>query len=337
MKKTDYFSVRLINDELVFLNQTLIPFEENYITTSSYERIAAAIERLEIRGAPAIGIAAAFALALSQKESFNTTNFDVAYNRLISTRPTAVNLFWALNRIKKIFDNLVSNSAPNNVIFKYLIDEAKAIHIEDEEMCRLIGINGASLFTKRMNVLTHCNTGKLATGGDGTAFSVIKTAFERDLVEYVYADETRPLFQGSRLTAFELQKNEIPFSVLPDSAAASLFAAHKIDIVITGADRIARNGDTANKIGTYNLALIAHHHSVPFYIAAPSSTIDLSVDDSSGIPIEQRSRNEVLGIFPNNELTKNINVYNPSFDITPSKLITGIITEKCIYNFPYAF
>jgi methylthioribose-1-phosphate isomerase len=337
MKKTDYFSVRLVNNELVFLDQTLLPYEEKYFTTSSYERIALAIERLEIRGAPLIGIAAAYALALSQKEIFNFSLFEKAYERLKSTRPTAVNLFSALNRVRKIVDNYNVNNSAKGEIFNLLIAEAKAIHNEDEDMCRLIGINGLSLFTKKMNVLTHCNTGKLATGGEGTAFNVIKSAFENDLVNHVYADETRPLFQGSRLTAFELHKNNIPFSVLPDSAAASLFALGKVDIVLAGADRIARNGDSANKIGTYNLALLANYHDIPFYIAAPSTTIDLTTDDASGIPIEQRNRSEVIGIFPENEVTKNIDVYNPSFDITPSKLITGIITEKGIFNFPYSF
>jgi methylthioribose-1-phosphate isomerase len=337
MNKTDYFSVKLVNNELVFLDQTLLPFEEKYVTTSNYERIAGAIERLEIRGAPAIGIAAAYALALSQKEFFDPILFQNVYTRLKSTRPTAVNLFWALNRVKAITDNYSTKDFLHNEIFNLLINEAKVIHLEDEEMCRLIGINGLSLFTKKMNVLTHCNTGKLATGGDGTAFSVIKSAFNNNLINHVYADETRPLFQGSRLTAFELHKNEIPFSVLPDSAAASLFSSGKIDIVITGADRISRNGDTANKIGTYNLAVLANYHAVPFYIAAPSSTIDLACNNASEIPIEQRNKNEVLGIFPENEFTKNIDVYNPSFDVTPSNLITGIITEKGIFNFPYSF
>lgn len=333
MNKCDYFPLKYVDNNLVFLDQTLLPTEEKYVSTDSYERVAQAIEKLEIRGAPAIGIAAAYGLALSQKEKTDIGLFDRAFLRLLSTRPTAVNLAWALNQLKECFTNLNKDES----IYTDLLDKALLLHKEDEEMCRKIGENGLVLFDKKMIVLTHCNTGKLATGGDGTAFSIIKLAYENSLVDYVYADETRPLLQGSRLTAFELQKNGIPFSVLPDSAAASLFNSNKINIVITGADRIAKNGDTANKIGTYNLAVLAHHHQVPFYIAAPSSTIDANTLCGKDIPIEQRDREEVIGIFPNNDLTKNINVYNPSFDVTPAKLITGIITEKTIFKFPYSF
>ncbi|HSD63905.1 MAG TPA: S-methyl-5-thioribose-1-phosphate isomerase [Ignavibacteriaceae bacterium] len=336
MKKTDYFSLKFENDKFIFLDQTGLPFKEQYVETDSYERIAEAIEKLEIRGAPAIGIAAAYALALSVKNISAAdlkNNFDSAYKRLGKTRPTAVNLFMALEEIKKTFDAVQKTDD----VYNKLLNKAVQIHNDDIERCRRIGLNGLQIFRRKSNILTHCNTGKLATGGDGTAFNVIKTAFERGLVNYVYADETRPLLQGLRLTAFELEKNGIPFSVLNDSSASSLLNTGKVDFVITGADRIALNGDTANKIGTYNLAVSCAYHDIPFYIAAPTTTIDRKIATGDEIIIEFRDKNEITS--PNGiELSPGIaEAYTPAFDVTPSHLISGIVTEEGVFTFPYNF
>ncbi|MDP4114829.1 MAG: S-methyl-5-thioribose-1-phosphate isomerase [Bacteroidota bacterium] len=336
MKKTDYFAIDFVDGQLEFLDQTKLPLAEEYCKTDNYEIIAQAIEVLKLRGAPQIGVASAYALALSIKnsalEDIDST-FNTAYNRLASTRPTAVNLFFALNRIKNVYKE---NSFRNDV-YSLLIEEAKKIHSEDIEKCKAIGKNGLRIFKKKANILTHCNTGKLATSGDGTAFNIIKTAFEEGLVNHVYADETRPLLQGSRLTAFELEKCNIPFSIQTDSMAAVLMKEGKVDLVITGADRIALNGDSANKIGTYALAVLCNFHNIPFYIAAPTTTFDKNILTGAEIEIEFRNKKEVIEIN-NTEVTKNsYDVYSPAFDVTPSFLITGIITENDFYTFPYNF
>jgi len=335
MMQNNYFSLKFEKDKLIYLDQTKLPLEENYIETDDYERIAEGIERLEIRGAPLIGVAAAYALALSVKNVKNdlALTFDKAYNRLKITRPTAVNLFWAIDEIKKIFE---ANQNSDDT-YQDLLKRAKEIHQKDEDYCTRMGKNGLSIFKKKSVVLTHCNTGKLATGGDGTAFSVIKTAFENNLVEYVYADETRPLLQGSRLTAYELDKCGIPFSIQSDSSAAVLMKQGKIDLVITGADRIALNGDAANKIGTYNLALISYHHNIPFYIAAPSTTIDKNIASGDQIEIEYRDKSELLAINKSQITLPGYQAFMPAFDVTPSHLIKGIITEEGVFNFPYNF
>ena len=342
MKQNNYVSLKFVrkdpsgeNDKLVFLNQTKLPLEENYIETDNYERVAEAIEKLEIRGAPLIGIAAAYALALSVKtanENF-AEKFYTAHKRLIETRPTAVNLFFALKTMKDFFEE---NKDSTN-LYETLLGKAKDIHKEDEEFCRKIGRNGLAIFKTKAAILTHCNTGKLATGGDGTAFSVIKNAFENELVKFVYADETRPLLQGSRLTAFELEKCGIPFALLSDSSAAFLMKQNKVDLVITGADRIALNGDSANKIGTYNLALLSYHHNIPFYIAAPSTTIDRTIATGDEINIEYRDKSELLSFYDKQITSPGYDAFTPAFDITPSHLITGIITEEGVFNFPYNF
>ena len=342
MKQSNYFSIKFVqkdslreNDKLVFLDQTKLPFEENYIETENYERVAEAIEKLEIRGAPLIGIAAAYALALSVKtvnDNF-VEQFYTAHKRLIETRPTAVNLFYALKTMKDFFEE----NKDSTELYEMLLAKAKNIHKEDEEFCSKIGRNGLAIFKTKAAVLTHCNTGKLATGGEGTAFSVIKTAFENELVKIVYADETRPLLQGSRLTAFELEKCSIPFALLTDSSAAFLMKQNKVDLVITGADRIALNGDSANKIGTYNLALLSYHHKIPFYIAAPSTTIDRTIASGDEINIEYRDKRELLAIGQNQFTSPSYDAFTPAFDVTPSHLITGIITEEGVFNFPYNF
>ena len=332
MKKRNYFALAFENDSLTFLDQTKLPFVEEYITTDDYTRISEAIERLEIRGAPMIGIAAAYALSLAMKKSFSKENFETAYNRLAITRPTAVNLFWALNQMKNLFESLTVEKD----IYAKLLRNAKQIQQDDAEMCTKMGENGLSIFKKKSVVLTHCNTGALAAEG-GTAFSVIKKGYANGLVSSVFADETRPLLQGSRLTAYELSKNEIPFEIITDSTAASLFLKKKIDLVITGADRITANGDVANKIGTYNLAVLCKYHGVPFYIAAPSSTIDFSISHHSEIPIELRSSKEITSLNGKQITLESYPCYNPSFDVTPSELISGIITEKGLFTFPYQF
>lgn len=332
---SSFKSIDFRDDKLIILDQTKLPFTEEYIETDDFKRIAHSIERLEVRGAPAIGVAAAYALALAvknQKENISQI-FQKAFNRLASTRPTAVNLFWALNEMKNVFDN---KCTPENAYF-LLIDKAKEIHLDDTLKCIGIAENGLEIFKKKSVVLTHCNTGQLATGGGGTAFFLIHKAFEKGLVEFVYADETRPLLQGSRLTAFELDKAGIPFAINTDSTAAFLMQQGKIDIVIVGADRIAANGDAANKIGTYNLAVLCKHHNIPFYIAAPTTTIDKDCKSGDDIKIEMRDKNEITEI-KNIEITRReYDVYAPAFDVTPCTLISGIITEIAIHRYPYKF
>lgn len=336
MKKSDYFSFQFKNDKLTFLDQTKLPFEQVYIDTDSYERVAEAVEKLEIRGAPAIGIVAAYGLALAIKNSSKDnyeTDFSNAYQRLSSTRPTAVNLFSALQEMKKAF--LASQESEN--IYETLLKQAAELHDDDIDKCNRIGKNGLAVFRKKSNVLTHCNTGRLATAGEGTAFNIIRIAYEKGLVNHIYVDETRPLYQGLRLTAFELEQNGIPFSVQTDSMAASLMKEKKVDLVIVGADRIALNGDTANKIGTYNLAILCNYHDIPFYIAAPTTTIDRTILTGDEIVIEHRKKSEVLDYKSINIAPDSYEVYNPAFDVTPSHLISGIITEDQVCSFPYNF
>ncbi|QQS34556.1 MAG: S-methyl-5-thioribose-1-phosphate isomerase [Ignavibacteriales bacterium] len=333
MKKSDYFSLKFENDKLVFIDQTKLPLVEEYIETDSYNRIAEAIERLEIRGAPLIGIAAAYALALSVKKDSSGEKFLEAYNRLFRTRPTAVNLFYALEEIKKIYEA----DLPMKDSYELLLARAIELHKKDEEYCDRIGKNGLSVFKKKSGIITHCNTGKFATGGDGTAFNVIKYGFEHGLVEQVFADETRPLLQGLRLTSFELSKNGIPFKILSDSSSGSLMQTGLIDFAVVGADRIALNGDTANKIGTFNLAVLCNFHNIPFYVAAPSTTIDRNIPSGSEIKIEFRNKNELLYSGSLQIAPESFEVYSPAFDVTPSHLISGIITEEGVFNFPYNF
>ncbi len=322
--------------KLFFINQTKLPLEEEIVSTDDYERVAFAIERLEVRGAPAIGVAAAYGLALSIKNVLAPDQekiFEKAFERIAATRPTAVNLFYALHEIKKIFEQ--GKGATDR--YESLLDKARTIHEDDIKLCDMIANNGLQVFNKRSRVLTHCNAGALATSGNGTAVNVIRKAFENDLVEFVYADETRPLLQGSRLTAWELDKYGIPFSINTDSAAAFLMQRKKIDLVIVGADRISANGDTANKIGTYNLAVLCKHHNIPFYIAAPSTSIDQHCSDGTCITIEERNNLELTRIG-DSQITRNeYPAYCPAFDVTPHNLITAIITEKKVYKPMYNF
>lgn len=325
--------IEFVNDQLKLIDQTKLPLTEEYIISDDYERISISIERLEVRGAPAIGVTAAYALALAFKNK-NTKDdswFEKVFNRLASTRPTAVNLFWALEEMKKTYHSLTDN------IYQGLLSKAIEIHNDDIDKCNRMAANGLEIFTKKSKVLTHCNTGQLATGGGGTAFYVIQKAFENGLVEFVNADETRPLLQGSRLTAFELEKAGIPFSINSDSMAAVLMQKGEVDLVITGADRIASNGDSANKIGTYNLAVLCKYHKIPFYIAAPTSTIDKNCKHGDDINIEFRDSKE-LNTIKDVLITKpEYNTYTPAFDVTPNELISGIITEEKLHKPPYNF
>lgn len=323
----DLFTLKFSNDKLIFINQTKLPFIEEYIETDSYERIAEAIEKLEIRGAPAIGIAAGYALALGIK--YDIKVFDTVYNRLARTRPTAVNLFCILNEIKSSFEN------QSNPTYEIILEKAAALHQDDIQKCELIGINGLTLFNSPVSILTHCNAGSLATTGIGTALSIIFHLHKNNLLKKVYVDETRPLLQGARLTTFELEKAEIDFVLITDNMAAYSMQLGKIDAVITGADRIAVNGDTANKIGTYSVAVNANYHNIPFYIAAPETTVDRNSKNGTDIKIEERNALEVVRIN-NMEITKqSYKVFNPSFDLTPSNLISAIITDKKVYKPPF--
>jgi len=327
--------IDFVNDKLILIDQTKLPLEETYIETDDYERIAVSIERLEVRGAPAIGVSAAYGLALGMKNvtaDYDET-FEKVYKRLEITRPTAVNLFWALKAMRECY-NLISDK---NKTYERLLEQAREIHKDDIEKCDNMAKNGLPIFDDNTVVLTHCNTGQLATGGAGTAFAVIQKGFEEGKVKFVYADETRPLLQGSRLTAFELDKAGIPFKINTDSTAAFLMQHGKIDLVITGADRIAANGDSANKIGTYNLAVLCKHHNIPFYIAAPTSTIDKNIATGNEIEIEERSKEEVLSIKNVRVSKEEYEVYSPAFDVTPNELISGIITEEQLHKAPYNF
>lgn len=335
MLNPEYYSLKFEDGRLIFLDQTGLPLTEDYIATDDYEVIAKAIEDLCVRGAPAIGIAAAYAIALAFKNynKIDDSYFNLVYCRIESTRPTAVNLFYALTKMKAVYKTLSDSSN----VYESLLVMAKEIHEEDIKKCNSIAEFGLQIFNKKSTVLTHCNTGKLATGGSGTALSVIINAYKKNLIEFVYADETRPLMQGSRLTAFELKKNEIPFAINVDSAAAFLMQQNKIDLAIVGADRIAKNGDTANKIGSYNIAVNCKYHGIPFYIAAPVSTIDVNCSSGASIPIEERSKFEISRICNIKFTRSNYPVYNPAFDVIPSELIAGIITDIGVFTYPYNF
>ncbi len=311
--------------KLVLIDQTRLPQELVNLTCSTVNETHDAIQRLVVRGAPAIGIAAAYGVCLAAAPTrASRQEYLDAADHLATSRPTAVNLFWALDRMKAVIEATDDDS----VLHENLVNEATKIHDEDREMCKNIGRNGASLLCESKCVLTHCNAGGLATSMWGTALAPIYHCHQQGQTIEVFADETRPLLQGGRLTAWELSQAGIPVTVLTDSMAGSLLRSGKIDAVIVGADRIAANGDVANKIGTYPLAVLARHHSVPFYVAAPSSTFDLNLADGSGIPIEERSRDEVAEPHGICVVPPDANVMNPAFDVTPAALIDSIITER---------
>jgi methylthioribose-1-phosphate isomerase len=289
------------------LDQRRLPQKAVELRCASASEVADAIRTLAVRGAPAIGIAAAYGLALAAS---NGEDLDAAYEVLASSRPTAVNLRWALDELRD----------------EPTAERARALHDEEVERCHRMGRHAVELVPADARVLTHCNTGGLATGGYGTALGAVRAAFDAGLIEHVWVGETRPLLQGARLTAWELEALGIPFSVIVDGAAASLMAAAEVDAVFTGADRIARNGDVANKVGTYGLAVAATHHAVPFYVVAPSSTLDPRAATGEDIPIEERDAREVSGRFP---------ARNPAFDVTPAALVTAIVTEAGVHRAPY--
>lgn len=336
MPRTIYWK----SGKVYILNQALLPFSIKYVVCDNYLRVARAIEVMEIRGAPAIGVAGAMGLALGAIK-INTADVRVFLKKLdnigkilISTRPTGYNLEWAVNRM---LETAVANKKqPVSIIKTLMVSEANNILAEDIAMNKAIGDFGASLLNKGSSLLTHCNAGALATGGYGTALGVIRSAHKQKKVKRVYIDETRPRLQGARLTAFEMLRERIPATLISDNMAGQLMSKKAIDAVIVGADRIAANGDSANKIGTYSLAVLAGYHGIPFYIAAPSSTIDAGIKSGKSIVIEERSRKEILEINGRLIAPKNIEVYNPSFDVTPHELITAIITEKGILKSPDA-
>ncbi|MGA2084249.1 MAG: S-methyl-5-thioribose-1-phosphate isomerase [Terracidiphilus sp.] len=325
-----------------FIDQTKLPLEESYMLAATYEQVAGAIETMVVRGAPAIGVSAAYGIALGAQHTSSLTpqefapEFDRICARLAATRPTAVNLFWAIDRMKRLFAALAGSGAPLAKIKQKLLAEAHAMYEEDIAACKTMGAFGAALLAQEGGVLTHCNAGALATCGYGTALGVIRSAVEQGKRIHVYADETRPFLQGARLTAWELMADGIPTTVICDSMAASLMRQGRIQAVVVGADRIAANGDVANKIGTYNVAILAHEHGIPFYVAAPWSTIDLATPTGEAIPIEERSPVEVTH-HGGKQLTPNgVGICNPAFDVTPAKYVTAIVTERGVLRAPYA-
>jgi methylthioribose-1-phosphate isomerase len=305
---TPWRIVRLEDDAVVLLDQRRLPEEEVELRCTSAGEVAEAIRTLAIRGAPAIGVAAAYGLALAARRG---EDLDEAYELLVSARPTAVNLRWALDELRR-------EPTP---------ERARALHEAEVERCRRMARHAAALVPAGARLLTHCNTGGLATGGYGTALGAIRAAWEQGRVAHVWVGETRPLLQGARLTAWELAALGVPFSVVVDAAAPALMAAGEVDAVLTGADRIARNGDTANKIGTYGLALAARQHGIPFYVVAPTSTLDPGLPAGPDIPIEERDPTEVSSRFP---------ARNPAFDVTPAALVSAIVTEQGVHRPPYS-
>jgi methylthioribose-1-phosphate isomerase len=327
------------NDKLTIIDQTLLPNRLKYIPITSLGECIEAIKRLRVRGAPAIGICAAYSLYITSKSLSSKTSeifreeMDKNCALLYHSRPTAVNLGWAISRIKSIYQS--HNNAPVKELISLIRSEAIKIHSEDEMFCQQMGKNGLEIVPNPGNILTHCNTGSLATGGWGTALGVVYAAWEQKYRIHVYVDETRPLGQGARLTFWELMQNEIPCTLITDSMSGSLMKDEKIDLVLFGADRISKNGDVANKIGTYNIAALARLHGIPCYAVAPSSTFDLTIETGNEIEIEMRNSQEVLHIYSyNDNLYDKFSVHNPAFDVTPSEFLTGIITEKGIIKQP---
>lgn len=322
---------------LRLLDQTRLPEEEVWLTLRAWQEVAEAIRGMRVRGAPAIGIAAAYGLALAlwslPAGADAKRAFQEAAQGLGETRPTAVNLFWAISRMERVFSTHQDGGLPR--LREALLAEAQKIHAEDVAANRRLGAFGAALLPPRARLLTICNTGALATGGYGTALGVVRSAWEQGKLELVYVCETRPRLQGARLTAWELLRDGIPFKLIADSAAGWLLAQGEVHAVVVGADRIARNGDTANKIGTYTLAVLAQRHQVPFYVVAPTSTVDLDLESGEGIPIEERGEDEVLAPYGCRLAPPGTRAWNPAFDVTPAELITAIVTERGVIKPPY--
>ncbi|HTV01426.1 MAG TPA: S-methyl-5-thioribose-1-phosphate isomerase [Luteitalea sp.] len=329
------------DDAVVMVDQRKLPTREVYVTLKTPTEVAKAIKTMVVRGAPAIGVSAAYGLALSVRRSTAagtkqlTTQFLKDCELLAATRPTAVNLFWAIDRMKRVFSERVLAGASVDDLRQIMLDEAQAIHDEDVESCRAIGRFGSELVPAEAGILTHCNAGALATAGYGTALGVIRGAIEQGRTVKVFADETRPVLQGARLTAWELVRDGIDTTVISDNMAAVLMRQGRINFIVVGADRIAANGDAANKIGTYTVAVLAKEHGIPFYVAAPLSTIDLQTPDGDAIPIEERHHKEVTHVGTTQIAPVGAKVFNPSFDVTPHRLIAGIITERGVARAPF--
>lgn len=330
-------AINFKNNALSIIDQTLLPNTNTLVDLDTFDKTIEAIKSLRVRGAPAIGIVAAYGvfiecLKIEKSGNFNSKSFEKICSKIKDSRPTAVNLSWAVDKMRDVYYSKIKSD--KSVLLDYLKDCAVNIHLDDARKCDAIGKHGSVLLKDLNNVITHCNAGLFATGGNGTALSVIYTAhkFNQDL--HVFVDETRPLGQGVRLTYYELKKNNVNCTLLPDNAAGSLFSKKSIDAVIVGADRITLNGDFANKIGTYPLAVLAEAHRVPFYVAAPTSTFDAELEEGAAIPIEMRSANEVLFLWNINN-TEEYKVYNPAFDVTPAKYVTAFITETGIIKKPF--
>lgn len=325
-----------------FLDQTRLPLEETYVLATDYKQVATVIRDMIVRGAPAIGVSAAMGVAIGIDRSKARTlaeleeEVEVICRTLAETRPTAVNLFWGIEEIRSLYRELAATGTPIAEIKAAVVAKARRMYDEDIAACRQMGAHGAALLPKQGTVLTHCNAGALATCGYGSALGVIRAAIERGHKIDVFADETRPFLQGARLTAWELMKDNIPTTVLCDNMAAALMRQGRIQAVIVGADRIAANGDTANKIGTYGVSILAKEHGIPFYIAAPWSTLDLATAHGDLIPIEQRAATEVTHSNGKQMTPHGVAIENPAFDVTPAKYITAIITERGVLRAPFA-
>src|SRR5262245_16320110 len=330
------------DDAVVMIDQRKLPASEVYVTCKTAQDVAKAIKTMVIRGAPAIGVAAAMGLALGMRRSkaTGTKQFTTEFQRLCdlmaATRPTAVNLFWAIERMKQTFAEAAQDGQSVDEIRQRLVLEAQRIHDEDVESCRAMGAHGAALVPDEARILTHCNAGALATAGYGTALGVIRAAAEQGKRVAVLADETRPFLQGARLTAWELVKDGIDTTVLTDNMAGAMMRLGQVNLVVVGADRIAANGDVANKVGTYGVAVLAREHGIPFYVAAPISTIDLKTADGSRIPIEERADREVTHVGSSRLTPEGARIRNPAFDVTPAKYVTAIITERGIARAPFS-
>jgi methylthioribose-1-phosphate isomerase len=330
--------IRWDGKQLLLIDQLRLPEELTWITCKTVEDVAEAIEKMKVRGAPAIGATAAYGVAIGalanvekNKQEFQSA-IEKVCDRLAKTRPTAVNLFWAINRMRSVLSRNENDDVPK--IVEQLVKEAEAIAEEDVRINQSIGRNGLPYIPDHARILTHCNTGSLATVEFGTALGVVRTAHAAGKSVHVYADETRPYLQGARLTAFELSHDGIPVTVITDSMAGHLMKTGNIDLVIVGADRITANGDTANKIGTYSLAVLANYHDIPFYVAAPLSTIDFGLASGDQIVIEERSAEEVAMIAGKRIIPQGVTALHPAFDVTPHELITAIITEKGVVEKP---
>lgn len=335
-------TVEWTDEGVRMLDQRILPTEEKYLILRSYEEVAEAIKKMVVRGAPAIGVSAAMGLALGAKQSVGTSiadlEFDFNYMCEVmgATRPTAVNLFWAIERMRSRLSRAKTETDDVEVAKRQLVDEALKIFDEDIASNRSLGRFGGELITDGSTVLTHCNAGALATAGDyGTALGVVRGARDAGKRVAVIADETRPFLQGARLTAWELSKDDIPVTLITDNMAGHIMKQGKVDVVVVGADRIAGNGDTANKIGTYMVAVLARQHDIPFYVAAPISTIDLAISSGEEIPIEERDAREVTHVGSQRLAPEGIEVKNPAFDVTPHELIAAIITDKGVARPPY--